>query len=637
VLPTTGAIMLATDLVDVPRRRRDRRRTGFGGWFAERLLGARPDSWRLLRPYLSRHRSALVGAGLATVAMTLAGLAAPWPLKFAIDRIIAGRSAGFVLGPDDAVLLGGVVGAVLLVAAVDAFASYRSDLALKRAGERIVHEMRVDTYAHLQRLSLAYHFNRRKGDLVARVTADVNAVGDLFSQTLGTLASAVLVLVGMFAVTVFLDPLLAAVAFLVTPLLFVVSRHYQRRITLMARAQRKKEGEIASLATEALSAMSVVKAFGTEDYEHGRVHRSSEERLTAGVEVSRVEARFAALVDVMGALATAAVLGLGVLQVAQGRISAGDLVVFVAYSGKLYKPLKDISKQASRVARATARIDRITEVLLSGQMLPDRARGPVPARAAGEVHLAEVTFGYTPGRLVLAGVDLHVPAGTRLAVVGQSGAGKSTIAALVARFYDPVEGQVFLDRTDVRKYPLSWLREQVGVLLQDTILFSGTVTENICYGLDAAPDEVRRVARLAGAEEFVDALPDGFDTLLGPGGVGLSGGQRQRIGIARVLLRDPPVLVLDEPTTGLDAENEARVVAALDTLVSGRTTILVTHSTALAATADAVAVVAGGRVAEYGSPDVLLGHDSLFRRLTLTQQTPTQQLDVLQIRRGAGL
>jgi len=621
---------------DPPRRRDRPGRPGRRRRLLRRLLGTRAKSYDLLRPFLGRHWPALAGAAGSTVALTVAGLAAPWPLKFALDRIIAGRAQPFTLGPDEVVLLGFVAGLVLVIAGVEALASYYSDFWLNRAGERIVHELRVATYAHLQRLSLAFHAGRRKGDLVARVTGDVNAVGDLFSQTIGTLASAVLVLVGMFAVTIFLDPFLAVVAFLVTPLLFLVTRHYQRRITLMARTQRAKEGEIASLATEALSAMSVVKAFGTEGYEHDRVHRTSAERLEAGVEVSRVEARFSALVDVMGAFATAAVLGLGVMRVARGHISAGDLVVFVAYTGKLYKPLRDISKQASKAARAMARIDRITEVLASGQVLPDRGRGPVPARAAGEVHLTDVCFGYTPDRLALRGIDLHVPPGSRLAVVGESGAGKSTIAALVARFYDPDDGQVFLDRLDVRKYPLGWLREQVGVLLQDTILFSGTVVENICYGLDATPVQIRWAAEQAGALEFVDALPHGFDTLLGPGGVGLSGGQRQRLGIARVLLRDPPVLVLDEPTTGLDADSEARVVAALDALVAGRTTILVTHSTALARTADAVAVVSAGRVAEYGTPENLLAGDTSFRRMALTQQLASRPLDLGVLRQQAG-
>ncbi|HET6665733.1 MAG TPA: ABC transporter ATP-binding protein [Intrasporangium sp.] len=575
----------------------------------------------LLRSYVRPHWAALAGAGASTIALTLAQLAAPWPLKLAIDELVTGRGTGFELTGEDISLLLGLVALVLGIAVVDALASFASEYWLNRSGEQIVHDLRTATYEHLQRLSLAFHSNRPTGDLVARVTGDVNAVGDLFSQTLGTLASSVLVLVGMFAVTFWIDPVLAFVAFLVTPLLLWTTMHYQRRIRQMARKQRAKEGEIASLATEALSAMQVIKAFGTERFEHDRVQRRSAERLKVGVESFRVEARFGALVDVLGAVATALVLGLGVLSVADGRITPGDLVVVVAYTNKLYKPLKDIAKQASRAARSLARLERIAEILSSDMVLVDGTDGSTPDhRAAGAIDLDDVHFRYTAERAALEGVTLHVPSGSRLALVGESGAGKSTVGALVARFYDPSAGSVRVDGRDAREWSLRWVRDQVGVLLQDTILFSGSVRDNIAYGTDADLATIEEVARAAGALPFIQALPDGFETLLGPGGVGLSGGQRQRIGIARVLLRDPPVLVLDEPTTGLDPASEALVMAGLNRLIEGRTTILITHSTALARSADHVAVMAAGRVIEYGVPERLLSSNSAFRRLTDTQE-----------------
>ncbi|MDQ1621469.1 MAG: ATP-binding cassette, subfamily bacterial [Actinomycetota bacterium] len=580
-------------------------------------------STRLLKTYVARHWRALAGAAASTVALTAAELAAPWPLKLAIDQLIGGRGARFELTAPDYALLLGLGALVLLIALVDALATFYSSFWLNRAGERIVHELRVATYAHLQRLSLAFHASRPKGDLVARVTGDVNAVGDLFAQTIGTLASAGLILLGMFTVTFLIDPFLAFVAFLVTPLLFATTLHYQRRIKLMARQQRAREGEIASMATEALSAMHVVKAFGTESFEQDRVQSRSAERLVAGVEVSRVEARFSALVDVLGSAATALVLGLGVLSVAGGRISPGDLVVVVAYTNRLYRPLRDIAKQASRAARAFARLDRIAEVLASDVMLHDRpSSGPSPARSGGRVQLVDVTFRYVPDRAVLDGVTLSVEPGSQLAIVGESGAGKSTVGALVARFYDPTAGSILLDGRDARDMPLSWVRDQVGVLLQDTILFSGTVLDNIAYGSPMDLDAVEEAARAAGAFPFISQLPDGFHTVLGPGGLGLSGGQRQRIGIARVLMRNPPILVLDEPTTGLDADSEAKVMVGLSRLAEGRTTILITHSIALARTADRVAVLADGRVIEHDVPEVLLDQDSVFRRLSRVQAQP---------------
>ncbi len=625
-----------------------RRRHGSGDP-ADGANGApRGATGRLLRSYVRPHWPALAGAAGSTVLLTVAELAAPWPLKLALDELVTGRGTSFSLTRPDLTLLVGLAALVLLIALVNGVASYWSTFWLDRAGEQVVHELRTATYEHLQRLSLVFHANRPTGDLVARVTGDVNAVGDLFAQTLGTLASSGLVLVGMFAVTFWIDPLLALVAFTVTPLLLATTLHYQKRIRLMARRQRHKEGEIASLATEALSAMQVVKAFGTEGFENERVHRRSAERLAVGVESSRVEARFGALVDVLGAAATALVLGLGVVSVARGRISPGDLVVVVSYTNKLYKPLKDIAKQASKAARAMARLERIAEVLSSDLVLADAVEpAPAPAppaarpavadvatriaglrqpgararsrRATGAVELDGVHFRYTDDRRALDDVSLHVPSGSRLALVGESGAGKSTVGALVARFYDPSSGSVRLDGRDAREWPLRWVRDQVGVLLQDTILFTGTVRDNITYGTDADARTVIEVARAAGALPFIQALPDGFETRLGPGGIGLSGGQRQRIGIARVLLRNPPVLVLDEPTTGLDAASEAKVMAGLSRLVEGRTTILITHSTALASTADHVALMSGGAVVEYDTPERLLARDSAFRRLTGTQ------------------
>ena len=581
----------------------------------------RNPTMRLLSSHARRHWGALAGAAATTVALTAAQLAAPWPLKIAIDELVTGRGESFELSRGDVSLLLGLAALVLGIAAVDALATYYSDFWLDRSGEQIVHDLRTATYEHLQRLSLVFHSNRPTGDLVARVTGDVNAVGELFAQTLGTLASSSLVLVGMFAVMFWIDPLLAFVAFLVTPLLLATSKHYQKRIRQMARKQRAQEGEIASLATEALSAMQVIKAFGTERFEHHRVQQRSAERLKVGVESSRVEARFGALVDVLGAVATALVLGLGVLSVADGRISPGDLVVVVAYTNKLYKPLKDIAKQSSRAARDLARLERIAEILSSDMVLADGTDGLTPDhRAAGTIDLHDAHFRYTEERAALEGVTLHVPAGSRLALVGESGAGKSTVGALIARFYDPSHGSVRLDGQDARELSLRWVRDQVGVLLQDTILFSGSVRENIAYGTDADLATVEDVARAAGALSFIEVLPEGLDTLLGPGGVGLSGGQRQRIGIARVLLRDPPVLVLDEPTTGLDAASEALVMAGLDRLVEGRTTILITHSIELARTADRVAVMVAGRVVEYGAPEQLLGRDSIFRTMTSAQQ-----------------
>jgi ATP-binding cassette, subfamily B, bacterial len=404
-----------------------------------------------------------------------------------------------------------------------------------------------------------------------------------------------------------------------------VIRHYQAKVKKAASKQRAKEGEIASLANEALSAMPVVKAFGTERFEGERVERSSIERLDVGVEASRLEARFGVAVDLLGAVSTALILAFGVLRVASGHISPGDLVVFVSYSNRLYRPLREIARQSTRFARAMARLDRIGDVLRSDEVLDERGNY-AGERPRGDVTFEDVSFRYTPERLAVHDITLHIPAGKRVALVGVSGAGKSTVGALAARFYDPTAGRVLLDERDARDCSLDWFRQQVGVLLQDTILFSGTVAENIAYGREVGRAKVEEAAALAGASEFIAALPAGYDTVLGPGGLGLSGGQRQRLGIARVLLRDPPVLILDEPTTGLDAVSERRVLSGIASLMRGRTTVLITHSLSLARSADLVAVMDEGRLVEIDQPDRLLARGSRFRQLWVRHRESDDQL-----------
>jgi ATP-binding cassette, subfamily B, bacterial len=574
---------------------------------------------RILSPFLTRHWRALAVSAASTVALTLAQLAQPWPLKIVIDRLLQTGNGTPVVTTSDLPLLAGVTGLVLAIALVDAASSYWSDVLLNRAGERIAHDLRVAVYAHLQRLSLGFHDRRPKGDLVSRVTGDVNAIGALFSDSLGQITSAIMLLVGMAVVSFLLDPVLALATFAVTPFLGFVTFRYRRRIKELSRRQRAEEGEIASLATEALSAIQVVKAFGSEDYEYDRVHERSELRRRIGVDAARAQARFSALVDLLGAVAAALVLVLGVFRVSSGALTPGSLVVFATYAARTYKPLRDLARQSSAVSRAGARAERIAELLATDDALRDRPGAYAGPRAAGALEFENVSFAYTADRSALRDVSLSLPPGRRVAIVGRSGAGKSTLAALIARFYDPGTGCIRVDGRDARDCSLAWLREQVGILLQDTVLFRGSVAENIAYGSNAGREEIVAAARAAGAHEFVSQLPDGYDTELGAGGAGLSGGQRQRLGIARVLLRDPPILVLDEPTTGLDAASEARVVTALERLMEGRTTLIVTHSIALAQRAERVLVVEGGRVVEDGTPGDLLAARGTFSKLALHQ------------------
>jgi ATP-binding cassette, subfamily B, bacterial len=561
---------------------------------------------QMLRPYVRKEWRTLSGAGFLAVAAALADLARPWPLKLVLDYIILGNAGSFALGAREVLILAGIGLFVLAIALVSAVAENLSSLWLQRAGERIGHDVRVGVYDRLQRLSLRFHEQRQKGDLVTRVTGDANAVGDMFASSLGTLVQATVLFLGMLVVSFVLDPLLALVWLSVVPFLAFVAFTFRVRIRAAARSQRAQEGAIASTANEALSAMAVVKAFGSESFELERVQEQSERRMRLGIEASRLQAHFNGLVGVLSSIGTAAVLVLGVFRVASGVITPGDLVVFVSYAKKADSPLRSIARETVRIARSMARAERIAEILAADEVLEERPGAYRGGRAEGEIVLEHVSFAYEPARPALEDVCLRVPAGSRLAVVGPSGAGKSTLGALVARLYDPTAGRVLIDGRDVRDCSLAWLRDQVGMLLQDTVLFTGSVEENIAYGADVEPEAVSAAAEAAAADAFVAKLPAGYDTELGPQGVGLSGGQRQRIGVARTLLRDPPILLLDEPTTALDAEAEAQLLEGLERLMQGRTTILVTHSLELARRADRVVVMHAGRVAAEGPPEVVL-------------------------------
>jgi ATP-binding cassette, subfamily B, bacterial len=524
-------------------------------------------------------------AGVSTIFLAMAEVARPFPLKLVIDWLLTDNGAfvNFSIGGSEVLFLAMIAGLVLTIAIVDALASYR--LALRRAGESVAHSLRVAVYAHLQRLSLFFHDRRHHGDLMTRATGDVQSIGQLFSESLGVVVSAALLLLGMLIVSLILAPALALLTF-----------RFRDRVKTAARRQRAKEGEIASLAAETLSAMREVKALGTEDYEHGRLSQKSKERQEAGLEAARVESRFAGLADVIAALGAALVLVVGVLRVAGGVISPGDLVVMVSYARRIHRPLRDLTRQVGRIARAMARAERVAEVLGADQVLTERPHAHRGPRAKGTLKLASVSFSYVPERPVLQNLSLSIPAGQKVAILGPSGAGKSTVAALLARFYDPTSGQILLDGRNLVDCSLPWLRAQIGLVLQDTVLFTGTVAENIAYGVEADHRDVVRAATAAGAHSFICDLPDGYDTVLGPRGKALSGGQRQRIAVARTLLRDPPVLILDEPTAALDAESEKEVLAGLETLMHGRTTVIITHSPALTQWADRVVALDRGRL-----------------------------------------
>ncbi|MGH9135640.1 MAG: ABC transporter ATP-binding protein, partial [Acidimicrobiales bacterium] len=570
--------------------------------------------FRVLWPFTRGRRTAFASGLAGTLLVTASELARPFPLKFVLDRLLA-RDAT----PVRPAFVVGVAALVVAIALFGAAGTYLAEAGPRRAGEHVVHDLRVAIYAHLQRLSLRYHRRISAGDLVTRLTGDVHAVGELVTESLVKLGGAVLLLAGMLVVGLLLDPILTLAAIAITPLLAVATVVSRRTVKAAARQQRTAEGAIASLATESLTAIDTVKALGNEASEAGRLRGRSEQRRDASVAGVTAESRFAGVVGLLEAVGTAVVLGVGVLRVTAGAISPGDLVVMHSYVRRLYRPLRDLARQTGRVSRSLARGERIAEVLAADETLPERPGAHAGGRSSGHVELRDVHFSYTPGRPALRGLTLDIAPGSTVAIVGTSGAGKSTLAALVGRFYDPDRGAVVLDGHDLRDCSLAWLRTQVGFVLQDTATFSGTVAENIAFGTDATAAQIVTAARVAGADDFVAELPDGYRTDLGAGGANLSGGQRQRLSIARTLLRDPAVVVLDEPTTGLDATSERAVASSIARLLEGRTTILITHALRLARRSDRVIVLDRGRVVDDGRPEDLITGDGAFRRLAVAQ------------------
>jgi subfamily B ATP-binding cassette protein MsbA len=573
----------------------------------------------VLRPY----RWPLSFAFLAMLFETAADLAEPWPLKIVLDSVIGHHPLPRLLAGLHDTLgrhRGGTIAlaaiATVAIALVGSIASYFDSYLTTSVGQFIAHDLRRKVYHHLQRLSLSFYDHHKIGDILSTITDDIDNVQSFFSASLLSIAIDIATIVGMFVVMLYLDWKFTLIAMAVTPFLFLFVQRFTRLVKKSTKAVRAKESEIVSTVEESLGAIRVIKAFAQGQLEEEKLAKRSEESVEAALQARRIKAFLSPVMDLVAAIGTALVLWYGASLVLANQMTAGSLVVFLLYLGKMFKPMEDLAKMTNAASKAAVGMDRIQEILDNDALLsegPDAREAP---RLDGHIAFEHVAFGYEPDKLILQDVHFEVPAGKMGAIVGPTGEGKSTLINLVPRLYDPAGGSVKIDGKDLRTFTIKSLRDQISYVQQETVLFDEPIWKNISYGKpEASRDEIVEAAKLANADEFIQRLPDGYDTVVGERGSQLSGGQRQRIGIARAIIRNSPILILDEATSGLDAESEALVVEALDRLMRGKTSLVIAHRLGTIRQADRIVVLKGGRIAEQGTHDELLGRRGEYASL----------------------
>jgi ABC-type multidrug transport system fused ATPase/permease subunit len=583
-----------------------------------------------LGPYILAQWGSLVCAGVGILVEAMMDLLKPWPLKWLVDGVLGmklGASPGWLLQSNPYLNALIVAGIVVAISVLDGMFSYMREYSLARAGQHMAFDLRTALYNHLHALGFGFYNSQRIGDLINRITRDIDNLQNFISDSLLTIASSLLVLLGMLGVMLWLDVPLTLIVVLLTPFMFALVLRYTTRIKQMASVQRTHEGEVSAVAQESLSSIRVVKAFGREDFELSRFLNFAIRSQEASLDVSQMEARFGWLVDIITALGMAGVIAFGVQRVLSNAITPGDLLVFTSYLKSFYRPMRDFSKEVNKASKALVRADYVVQVLETTPSVRDIPGAITAPRLRGDIVFKHVSFSYGREKSTLKDINFCVAPGQVVAMVGPTGAGKTTIANLVPRFYDPNSGAVHVDGTDIRRYTLRSLRAQISMVLQETVLFRANIAENIAYGQPSASfNQIVAAAKAAHADGFIRALPEGYNTIVGERGVTLSGGQRQRIAIARALVRNAPILLLDEPTVGLDAETEAMVWDALLRLMEGRTTLVIAHRLAMAQRADLILVVDHGHIIESGHHKELIRAGGLYNRLFKHQTSETARL-----------
>jgi ABC-type multidrug transport system fused ATPase/permease subunit len=579
----------------------------------------------LIRPY----RRTLVLVLLAMLVETAMSLAAPWPLKIILDNVVGEHKMspwlhhliGALVGRESRMHVAGVAAlAFVLIAALGAIASYIENYYTESVGQWVAHDLRMKMYEHLQRLSLGYYNTHATGTILSTITSDIQTIEGFASSSTLNIVVDMLTIVCMLGLMFWLNWDFTLIAVAVTPFLLLFVSRFKKAVKKATHEVRKEQSEIVAVVQQGLESIQAVKAFGQEEAEQAQLQAVSEATVSAALKARSVKALLSPVVTVTVAACTAIVLWRGAALILMGAMTVGSLTVYLAYLTKFFKPVKDLATTTNAVAQAAVGTERIRAILDTDTVIPEKKDGLAPETVAGEIEFEQVAFGYDPAYPILTDVSFKIKPGEFVGIVGPTGSGKSTVVSLIPRFYDVSSGVVRIDGQDVRDYKLKSLREKIGYVLQDTVLFRGTILENIAFGRPkATKEEIIAAAKLANADEFISHMPQGYDTMVGERGSTLSGGQRQRIGIARVMVRNSPILLLDEPTAALDSESEKLVIDALERLMEGKTVIAIAHRLSTIRDANQIIVITGGVVAENGTHNELMARNGLYAELHRTQ------------------
>jgi ABC-type multidrug transport system fused ATPase/permease subunit len=578
----------------------------------------------LARPY----RVSLAIILVAMLVETLAGLGAPWPLKVVIDYVVGQHPAPAwmlaVFGPalmaNARALAAIAASGIVLLSVVGGLASYIDNYLTESVGQWVANDLRMRVYDHLECLSFTYYDTHQTGLLLSTITDDVATVQDFVSESTLAILIDGMTIIGMLGLMLWLNWSITLVVVAVTPALLLFAVRFRRAVKKATRELRRRESDIVAVVQTGLESMKTVQALSAQDVELARLGEASQATVSAALNARRIKSLLSPLVGLIVASCTAVVLWRGAGLILAGAMTVGSLTVFLAYLTRFFKPVQDLAKMTNAIAQANVGLERIQSILEIQMSAQERPGARTPDPFTGAIEFDHVAFSYQPEVSLLRDITFSVAAGEFVGVVGATGSGKSTIANLIPRFYDPTSGRILIDGHDIRDFTLRGIRRQIGFVLQETVLFHGTVRENIAYGRYRATDaEIEAAAELAHADEFIVKMPGGYDALVGERGLTLSGGQRQRIGIARAFIRNAPILILDEPTASLDTEAEQVVMAGLYRLMKGRTVIMITHRLNTLRRTDRVIVIQGGTLAEQGTHDDLLAANGIYAHLYWTK------------------